>query len=61
MGKKKVKSITTEQFIQDNECLKNSYTADGRKLNISFSYKNNISLGKMDLKAVNVKHSKKNF
>ena len=42
--KKRVNRITTEQFIQDNNCLKNSYTADGnigRKLNISFTFKNN--------------------
>ena len=42
--KKGVNRITTEQFIQDNNCLKNSYTADGnigRKLNISFTFKNN--------------------
>ena len=42
--KKRVNRITTEQFIQDNNCLKNTYTADGnigRKLNISFTFKNN--------------------
>ena len=38
-----VNRITTEQFIQDNNCLKNTYTADGnigRTLHITYTYKN---------------------
>ena len=62
-GKKRVNRITTEQFIQDNKCLKNAYTADatlGRKLNFSFSYKNSFS--KEEFKAIQkVKNSKKNL
>ena len=36
--------FTTEQFIQDKNKLKNTFTADGnigRNINISFTYKNN--------------------
>ena len=62
--KKKVKRITTEQFIQDSQCLKNSYTADGnigRKLNISFTYKNN-SISIKDFKELTKnKNSNKNY
>ena len=60
--KKRVNRITTEQLIQDNNnCLKNTYTADGnigRKLHISFTYKNNSSC----LKDIHkIKNSKRNM
>ena len=50
--KRGVNRITTEQFIQDNNCLKNTYTADGnigRKLHISYTYKN-LTLSIKDIK-----------
>ena len=66
--RKGVKRITTEQFIQDNNCLKNTYTADGnigRKLHISYTYKNySLSINNIkekEGKDNQKKHSKQNI
>ena len=61
--KKKLKKITTEQFIQDSQCLKNAYTADGnigRKLHISFTFKNN-SFSIRDFKELTKNKNNKNY
>ena len=57
-----VNRITTEQFIQENNGLKNAYTADGdigRKINISYTYKN-YTFSFQDIKEGKEVHRKRN-
>ena len=59
--KRNVQRITTEQFIQERGGLKNTLTVDGnigRKINISFTYKNS-SFNIKDFKVQKIKSSKK--
>ena len=54
--------FTTEQFIQDKNKLKNTFTADGnigRNINISFTYKNNTFIINEIKELKKIKSSKK--